>query len=503
MTQQRMPVVALVGRPNVGKSTLFNRWVGRRASIVDDHPGVTRDRLVAEAELEPGHIRLIDTGGLDADPDDPFLTRMRAQTQLAVDEADVVVLVIDAVAGIGPGDTFAADVLRRSNKPVVLVANKLDTPRHEATHLPAVHELGIDPVIATSAEHGWGMDGLVEAVTERLEALGLRPWEAPDDDVADPDAPGLDEALDTDGDTHEDTDGGESAEACADEAGIEWTGGPIRVAVVGRPNVGKSSLINALLGEDRLLATDIAGTTRDAVDVTLEREGQTFVFVDTAGLRRKRSIAERLEQFSVIAALRSVDRADVVVVVLDGSARPSDQDARIAAIAHEKGKGVVVVANKWDRVENPEWSRGFPKAVRLDLSFVDYAPLHLVSAKTGRGLKRLLPSVIAVQRERHRRIGTGALNRFFEAVVEHSPPRPYRGKRARLYYATQPMVRPPTFVFTAANPNHVPTTYARYLRNALRERFGFSGTPIWLKFRGRGKAARAQTRSARTRKLTK
>ncbi len=462
------PLIAIVGRPNVGKSTLFNRIIGSRTSLVDDRPGVTRDRIFAETQRDERLYRFVDTGGFDTDPNDPLLTQMREQTQLAVDEADLVLVLLDSTEGVQAADREVVQMLRRSGKPIVAVVNKLDHETH-ADRLDEFYEIGLD-LVGVSAEHGRGMPELWDEITGRL------------------DAPLADEQL---------AQAGPVAVAEQEPTGdsqIEWDGKVIRVAVVGRPNVGKSSLINRLLGESRLVATEVPGTTRDPVDteltVEMEHGPQLFRLVDTAGIRRKRSIADRLERFAVVAALRSIDRADVVLVVLDGTARPSDQDAKIAAIAHDRGKGVVLVANKWDLVENPEWREQFPKAVLLDLRFVSYAAQVRVSAKTGKSTHKLFAPILAAQRERHRRIGTGALNRFLAEVVGRHPPPLFKGKRAHLYFVSQPLVRPPTFIFTTRNRKAIPQAYDRYLRNQLREHFGFEGTPLWLKFRPRGKQKR-------------
>ena len=478
-----IPMIALVGRPNVGKSTLFNRLTGSRRALVDDRPGVTRDRIFGHVDMDGRRLQVVDTGGFEiyaAVKDDPVMSRMRDQAQLAIDEADFIILVVDAVVGVQPADREVAQRLRQSGKPLAVAANKMDVPAHESQYLPEIYELGLDPVFPISAEHDRGVGELVDYAMGQLQAPAI-----PEDDASTA-VPVSDEELGED-----------------ETSRVEWGGGPINVAVIGRPNAGKSSLINCLLGEERLLATEVAGTTRDAVDTYFTHDtGQQFVFIDTAGIRRKRSIADRLERFAVMAAMRTIERADIAVLVLDGTQRISDQDARIASLAHDDGKGLVIVANKWDLIENPEWKERFPDAVRHDLRFVSYAPLLRVSAKTGKNVHALFDQLIAVQRERHRRVGTAELNRFFRAVVETRPPSPYKGKRAKLYFASQPLVRPPTFIFTAARPGNIPTTYARYLRNALRDRYGFEGTPIWLKFRPRGKTARGTHKGGQPTKLT-
>lgn len=457
-----LPLVALVGRPNVGKSTLFNRLTGTREALVFDRPGVTRDRLFGTAIDGNDAIRVVDTGGFDSDPHDPLLSRMREQTQLAIDEADLVLLVLDGADGLAPADREVAQLLRKSGKAVLGVVNKIDVTDHE-DRVADFYAMGLDTLVAVSAEHGRGTDDLWDEMRARVRVGEVEALEAEE-------AQQLVEAEEPEGPSR-----------------VEWKGGPIRVAVVGKPNVGKSSLINRLLGQERLLATDVAGTTRDPVDTQVEHEGQTFVFIDTAGIRRKRSIADRLEKFAVMAAMRSIERCDVAVLVLDSTQLISDQDARIVSMAHERGKGVVLVANKWDLIENPEWRDKFPEAVRVDLPFVSYAPLVRLSAKTGKATHKIFAPIIRAQQERHRRISTGELNRFFREVVERNPPALFKGKRPQMYFVSQPLVRPPTFVFTTKNPQNVPESYGRYLRNQLRERFGFEGSPVWLKFRARGR----------------
>jgi GTP-binding protein len=459
MTQVHVPLVALVGRPNVGKSTLFNRLTASRTALVYDQPGVTRDRIYGEATFYGKKIRVVDTGGLEMTSQDPMLSLMRQQTQLAIDEADLVLLVVDGIEGVHPLDREVAEALRMYRKPTVVVANKLDHRKHEH-HVAEVYELGLEHVVGVSAEHGVGMDSLYQKFDAMLE-LPL---------VEDEESPG---AIDV----------SQYPEQEGTPSQITWKGGPIHVAVIGRPNAGKSSLINTLLGEERLIASEVAGTTRDPIDTELTYEDQKFVLIDTAGVRRKRSIVHKLEQVAVVSAWKSIDRADVAVLVLDGAQRPTDQDARIASMAHEKGKGVVIVANKWDLIENPEWREQFPKAVRVTLSQTTYAPLVHVSAKTGWKVSSLLDAIVQAQRERHRRVGTGELNRFFKEVVESHPPPIQNGKRPKIYFVTQPLVRPPTFIFNASRMDDIHFSYRRYLENSLRKRYGFEGTPLWLKFR--------------------
>lgn len=463
MSHVQVPLVALVGRPNVGKSTLFNRLIGRKTALVYDQPGVTRDRIFGEVKMKDRMLRVVDTGGLDKDPEDPVLRHVHGQTQLAIEEADIVLLVVDAAAGVTPADVEVARMLRRTGKPTMLIANKIDTTGHES-RIAELYELGIDPIMGVSAEHGRGIGELVEALVERLNPPTVTDFE--NDEMHQPlavTAPPDEENL---GSSH-----------------VVWKGGPICVAVVGKPNAGKSSLINRILGQERLLATDIAGTTRDPIDSRVEHDGQEFVFIDTAGIRRKRSITEHLEQVTVITSFKSIDRADVVLLVLDGAERPSEQDQRIATIAHEKGKGLIIIANKWDLIENPEWRTRFPDAVRHEMPWAAYAPIIMVSAKTGKRVDSLFEAIVACQKERHRRVTTGELNRFFKEVVERFPPPVRTGKRPKLYFASQPLVRPPTFIFAASRADDLHFSYIRYLENCLRERYGYAGTPLWLKFR--------------------
>lgn len=459
--RRRPPLLALVGRPNVGKSTIFNRLVGRRAALVHDEPGVTRDRLFGELRFGGRALRVVDTGGFDVAATDQVMSGVREQTQLAIDEADLVALVVDADAGLTPGDREVAEILRRAGKLSCVVANKIDTEGHEE-RVHEIYGLGVEPVFPVSAEHNRGMEPFLEWACERLDAPVVEDVEIDQSPL--PVEP-------------------EAGEEEGPASRIEWKGGPIRVAVVGRPNAGKSSLINRLLGEERLLATDIPGTTHDAIDIELTRGEQHFVFVDTAGMRRKRSVLDKVERYSVMAAVRSLESADVAVLLLDGAVIPSEQDARIASLALERGKALVIVANKWDLVTNPEWRENFEKAVRLEMPFASFVPFLKVSAKTGKSVERIFDAVIEAQKERHRRVTTGELNRFFREVVESHPPPIQNGKRPKLYFVSQPMVRPPTFVFAASRPDDIHFSYERYLSNSLRARYGFHGTPIWLKFR--------------------
>ena len=460
------PLIALVGRPNVGKSTLFNRMVGRRTALVMDLPGVTRDRIFGETEREGRVFRVVDTGGLEMNSGDVFLENMRQQTQLAIEEADLIALVFDGAAGVQPSDHEVVQWVRRSGKAVMGIVNKLDLVQHDE-RIHEFYELGLECVVGVSGEHGRGFGDVIDAILERVDA----PLEEECDGAMAP--------LEVD-ETREMPEGANSR--------VEWAGEPIRVAVIGRPNAGKSSLINQLLGEERLLTTAMAGTTRDSVDATLEVDGQEFVFVDTAGIRRKRSIGDQLERFSVVAAVRSMEKADVALMVLDANEPPSDQDAKIVALAHERGKGILLVANKWDLIDGQEPGDKYMESLDKRITFLDYAPVLRVSAKTGRSVRKIFQRVIDIQKERHRRVGTSELNRYFKDVIESLEPASRGGKRPRIYYVSQPMVRPPTFVFMSKYPEVIRDSYKRYLSNALRDRYGFEGTPIWLKFRTHSKS---------------
>ncbi len=462
LIRKELPLIALVGRPNVGKSTLFNRLVRKRIALVDDQPGVTRDRLFGVIRFD-GHIaRVADTGGLDSQTEDTIMSGVRAQTRATIAEADAVIVVLDSQVGLTASDRDVIDAVRKAGKLKFAVANKCDVDDHKARAADFA-EIGIDTVYPVSAEHDRGTEPLLEAVFAYIKAPKEEEQLVDQEPIAIEPLP--DEELEN-----------------AEKSRIEWKGGPIRVAVIGRPNAGKSSLVNRLLGEERLLATDVAGTTRDAIDVALEHDGQQYIFVDTAGMRRKRSVDDKLEKWSVSAAVRSLDSADIAVVLIDGSLGPSEQDARIATLAHERGKGLVLVVNKWD-IASDEMKKELEDAVLREMPFSTYATVLKVSAKTGKNVSSIYPAVLEAQKERHRRVTTGELNRFFNEVAERSPPPVQNGRRPRLYYVTQPLVRPPTFIFLASKPDDVHFSYQRFLQNQLRERYGFHGTPIWLKMR--------------------
>lgn len=431
------PIVALVGRPNVGKSALFNRLVGERLAIVQDRPGTTRDRLYAEAEWTGREFTVVDTGGLLAAPTDDIAVQVQAQAELAIREADVVVFVTDVLEGMAPGDWDVADVLRRSRKPVILAVNKADNAERRLA-ANEFYALGIEPLYAISALHGTGTGDLLDAVVASF-----------------PPAP---EA--------------EPAER-------------IGIAIVGHPNVGKSSLLNAILGEERAIVSEIPGTTRDAIDMRLVWRDREITLIDTAGIRRRGAIEPGVEKYSVLRALRAINRADVAILVLDASKGVTAQDAHIAGYILEEDKSVVVVVNKWDLVEKePGVEAAYRESVRQTLKFLPYVPILFASALKRRGIAEVVDTVLRVREERFQRLSTGELNDLVrDAVAAHAPPSKW-GKRLRIYYATQPQVDPPTFVFFVNDKRLLHFSYERYLENRIRERFPFEGTPIRLQFRG-------------------
>ena len=429
----RKQVVAIVGRPNVGKSTLFNALAGEMISIVKDTPGVTRDRIYADVTWLDKTFTMIDTGGIEPDSSDIILSQMREQAQIAIDTADVIVFMTDVRQGLVDADSKVADMLRRSHKPVVLVVNKVDNFEKMMPDVYEFYNLGIGDPYPISASSKLGIGDMLEAVCENFDTE-----KAQEDDDDRP-----------------------------------------RVAIVGRPNVGKSSIINKLLGEDRVIVSDIAGTTRDAIDTDVKRNGKEYVFIDTAGLRRKSKIKEELERYSIIRTVTAVERADVVVVVIDATEGVAEQDAKIAGIAHERGKGVIIVVNKWDAVEkNDKTIYEHTKRIREILSFMPYAELLFVSAMTGQRLNKLFDLIDMVIENQTLRIQTGVLNEIMaEAVALQQPPSD-KGKRLRLYYITQAAVKPPTFVIFVNSKELMHFSYTRYIENKIREAFGFKGTAL-------------------------
>ena len=435
-----MPIVAIVGRPNVGKSTLFNRILGQRKAIVEDFPGVTRDRNYAEVTRFDTPFTLIDTGGFEPASDDRLLVQMREQSQLAIEEADLILFLVDGKAGLTASDREVAQMLRRVEKPVLYVVNKVDGDKQEAT-VGEFYALGVEELLTVSAEHGRGMGELIEAI------IGLLPPPPP---------------------------------------GEKDQGDEIRLAIIGRPNVGKSSLVNRLLGKERMVANPTAGTTRDSVDSPLLFNRKRYLLIDTAGIRRKGKVSQTLEKFSVVQALKAMDRAHVVLVVIDAAEGVTDQDLTVAGYAYEKGRAVVLVVNKWDLMAKDNSTFGkFVEEMRRTFKFLTFAPILFVSAETGQRVSKIMAEVEKVGQEFNRKIPTPQLNQVLaEAVKKHSPP-VYQGQRVKFFYATQTAVRPPTFVIFVNKSEGVHFSYERYLTNAFREAFGFSGSPIRLQFRDR------------------
>ncbi len=435
------PLVAIVGRPNVGKSTLFNLLIGKRVSIVEDTPGVTRDRIYGDAEWLDRTFTLIDTGGIEPASEDKIAVQMRRQAELAIETADVIVFLVDGREGMTAADMEVASMLRRCKKPVVLAVNKLDAPKyHEAIY--EFYELGLGEPFIVSAGQGIGLGDLLEAVCEHF----------PDADETD-------------------------REEC------------LQIAIVGKPNVGKSSLTNALLGEERVIVSDVPGTTRDAIDTPFTKNGRNYVLIDTAGIRRKRAIEnESIERYSVIRSLAAVRRADVVLFVCDAEQGLSEQDVKIAGFVHEEGKPSVVIVNKWDLIEKDTHTMDkFKKDMAVDLAFMNYVPFLFISAKNGQRVQKVLTEAEAVYAQSIRRISTGTLNDVVNEAISMSEPPTQNGKRLKLYYATQVAIQPPTFVFFVNDTTFVHFSYERYLENYFRKSFGFEGTPIRILFRNRTK----------------
>lgn len=475
-----LPVVAVVGRPNVGKSTLFNRLVGFKKAVVHDRPGVTRDRLYEEAELLDRRVLLIDTGGIEPSPDTELLAAIRAQTLVAVDEADVIVFVVDGPKGLTVADEQVADELRRTTKPVVLAVNKLDGERHDAL-LADFWQLGLDEPLPISAGHGRGIYELVEAVCRRLP-----PRTAAEDVEEGEDAGGawLADAEEDAALGHAAMEAEEGLDAPDEEPAPD---APIRIAVIGRPNLGKSTLVNRLLGAERHLVLDMPGTTTDPVDSPLEVEGRRYVLVDTAGVRRRARIDDPLERFVSLRSIRAIERCHVALLVLDGVEGPTDQDARLASLVLDRGRGLVVLVNRWDLARESDGvsSHTVEDAIARHLTHIPWAPRLFISAKTGKGCHRILPLVDEVFANFGRRIPTAKLNRFLaQATGAYAAPQKHHHP-VKLYYMTQTRVRPPTFAVFANLPDALGPAYQRYLTNQLRVAFPFEGTPLRLHLKRR------------------
>ena len=432
-SRRTKPIVAVVGRPNVGKSTLFNALAGEKISIVKDTPGITRDRIYADVSWLDKAFTLIDTGGIEPDSRDIILSQMREQAQMAIHTADVIIFMVDVRQGLVDSDAKVADMLRRSHKPVVLVVNKVDSFEKYGNDVYEFYNLGIGEPYPISSANKLGLGEMLDVVISHF----------PKDNV------------------------------------LEEEDERIRVAIVGKPNVGKSSIINKLLGENRLIVSDIAGTTRDAVDTEVTYQGREYVFIDTAGIRRKNKVKEDLEHYMIIRTVGAVERADVVVLVIDAVEGVTEQDAKIAGIAHDRGKAVIIAVNKWDAIEKDDKTiYRFTEKVRNILSFMQYAEIIFISAKTGQRLPKLYETIDMVSENHAMRVQTGVLNEIMaEAVAMQQPPSD-KGKRLRLYYITQASVKPPTFVIFVNDKELMHFSYTRYIENQIRHTFGFRGTPL-------------------------
>lgn len=430
---KKKPVVAIVGRPNVGKSTLFNVLAGERISIVKDTPGVTRDRIYADCSWLDKNFTLIDTGGIEPDSKDIILSQMREQAEIAIEIADVIILIVDVRQGMVDSDAKVADMLRRSRKPVVLAVNKVDSFEKFGNDIYEFYNLGIGDPMPISAASRLGLGDLLDEVVKYF-----------------PEHDGEDEEDDRP-----------------------------RIAIVGKPNVGKSSIVNRLLGENRVIVSDVAGTTRDAIDTEIVYNGTEYVFIDTAGLRRKNKIKEELERYSIIRTVTAVERADVVLVVIDATEGVTEQDAKIAGIAHERGKGVIVVVNKWDAIEkNDKTIYEYTKQIKNTLSYMPYAEYIFISAATGLRVNKLYELIDMVRENQNLRVATGVLNEILSEAVALQQPPSDKGKRLKIYYMTQVSVKPPTFVVFVNDKELMHFSYTRYLENKVREAFGFRGTSL-------------------------
>ena len=435
------PVVAVVGRPNVGKSTIFNKFAGKRISIVENTPGVTRDRIFAEVEWLDKYFTLVDTGGIEPDSEDIILSQMRNQAMLAMDMSHVILFIVDGKAGITAADKEIAQLLRKTKKPVILVVNKIDS-QSQFDNIYDFYELGFGTPFAVSGANSMGFGDLLDEIVENFPA-----------------------GLDT-----------------------EYEEDIIRVAITGKPNAGKSSILNKILGEERVIVSPIAGTTRDAIDTYFEKNGQKFLLIDTAGLRRKSKIYETIEKYSVIRAMSAVDRADVVLIVIDALEGVTEQDTKVAGIAHDEGKGCIFVINKWDLIEKDNKTMSnYTKDIKEKFPFMMYAPIVFVSAKTNQRMNKILDTGEYVSNEHSKRISTSALNEVIgEAVMLNQPPSD-KGRRLKIYYGTQTDIRPPKITLFINDKDLTHFSYQRYLENKIRENFGFEGTSIKFEYRQKNK----------------
>ncbi len=433
-------IVCIVGRPNVGKSTLFNRLAGSRIAITEDKPGVTRDRIYAEGEWLNNHFTLIDTGGLEPDKEDTIMTNIRRQAEIAIDTADVILFVVDGREGLTSTDREIGNILHKSGKETIVVCNKIDSQK-TSDELYEFYELGIGDIMPISAEQGLGIGDLLDEVIRHFP----------------------------------------------EDADVESDEDLTRVAFIGKPNVGKSSLVNYILGEERTIVTNIPGTTRDSIDSHFTFKDIEYVLVDTAGLRRKRSIYEKVERYSVVRTLASIDRADVCVLVIDGTEGVTEQDTKIAGYAHDNGKAIVIAVNKWDIVEKQDRTyREFEKKIRETLGFINYAPIVFISALTGQRVNKLLETIDLVNNNYNLRISTGVLNDIINQAILMNQPPSDKGKRCKILYGTQVGVRPPRFVLFVRNKELMHFSYERYLENQIRSHFGFVGTPIVFELKEKG-----------------
>ena len=436
-----LPLVAVVGRPNVGKSTLFNKLVGQRISIVEDTPGVTRDRIYSKCEWRSREFMVVDTGGIEPAADDIILSQMKKQAELAIERADVIVLVTDIRCGVTATDLDVAHMLQRSGKPIVLAVNKCDSLGEPPVELYEFYNLGLGEPFPISSQHGHGTGDLLDEIFKYF----------PDDKTEDYD----------------------------DEY--------IRVAVIGKPNAGKSSLVNRIAGEERVIVSDIAGTTRDATDTAVENENGKFVFIDTAGIRRKSKVNERIEHYSVLRAYMAVDRADVCIIMIDATEGFTEQDSKIAGYAHEQGKASIVAVNKWDAIEkNGSTMKEFQTKLENDFSFMSYVPFVFISAKTGQRVDKLFEMIKQVYEKNTMRISTGMLNDVLSYAVTRVQPPSDKGKRLKIFYITQASTKPPTFVTFVNRSELFHFSYQRYIENQIRETFGLTGTPVKFIVRERG-----------------
>lgn len=437
-----LPIVAVVGRPNVGKSTLFNKLVGKRLSIVEDTPGVTRDRIYSECEWRGRKFMVVDTGGIEPSSDDVILSQMRRQAELAIQKADVIVFLTDLRTGVTADDYEVARMLRKSGKPIVLCVNKCDSIGEPPAEFYEFYSLGLGDPVAISAAHGHGSGDMLDEVFKYF---------------------------------HENDD-------------EEYDEKYVKVAVIGKPNVGKSSLINRIAGEERVIVSDIAGTTRDATDTVIENEHGKYVFIDTAGIRRKSKVLEKIEHYSVLRAYMAVDRSDVCVIIIDATVGFTEQDSKVAGYAHEQGKACIVAINKWDAVEKTTGTMDeFTNKLKEDFSFMSYVPFIFISAKTGQRVEKLFDMINDVNRQNSMRVSTGMLNDVLSYATTRVQPPSDKGRRLKIYYMTQPSTKPPTFVVFVNRSDLFHFSYQRYLENQIRQTFGLTGTPVRFITRERGR----------------